>query len=42
MIFFKDGSPAYITRRFDVKTDGTNGAKRILPRWPEKVGKQEG
>ena len=22
MIFFKDGSPAYLTRRFDVKTDG--------------------
>lgn len=23
MIFFKDGSPAYITKRFDVKPDGT-------------------
>ncbi len=23
MIFFKDGSPAYITRRFDVRTDGS-------------------
>lgn len=23
LIFFKDGSPAYITRRFDVKADGT-------------------
>lgn len=23
IIFFKDGSPAYVTKRFDVKTDGT-------------------
>jgi serine/threonine-protein kinase HipA len=27
LIFFKDGSPAYITRRFDVKPDGTKWAK---------------
>ena len=27
MIFFKDGSPAYITRRFDVKQDGTKLGK---------------
>lgn len=27
MIFFKDGSPAYITRRFDVKPDGTKWGK---------------
>ncbi len=27
MIFFKDGSPAYITRRFDVKQDGTKRGK---------------
>jgi serine/threonine-protein kinase HipA len=27
MIFFKDGSPAYITRRFDVKEDGTKWSK---------------
>jgi serine/threonine-protein kinase HipA len=26
-IFFKDGSPAYITRRFDVKEDGTKWSK---------------
>lgn len=27
MIFFKDGSPAYITKRFDVKADGTKWGK---------------
>lgn len=27
MIFFKDGSPAYITKRFDIKPDGTKWAK---------------
>jgi serine/threonine-protein kinase HipA len=27
LIFFKDGSPAYITRRFDVKDDGTKLAQ---------------
>lgn len=27
MIFFKDGLPAYITRRFDVKEDGTKWSK---------------
>lgn len=27
MIFFRDGSPAYITKRFDVKPDGTKWAK---------------
>ena len=27
MIFFKDGSPAYITKRFDVKPDGTKWGK---------------
>ena len=27
MIFFKNGSPAYITRRFDVKPDGTKWGK---------------
>ncbi len=27
LIFFKNGSPAYITRRFDVKPDGTNWGK---------------
>jgi serine/threonine-protein kinase HipA len=27
VIFFKDGSPAYITRRFDVKPDGTKWGK---------------
>ena len=27
MVFFKDGSPAYITKRFDVKDDATNWGK---------------
>jgi len=27
LIFFKDGSPAYITKRFDVKPDGTKWGK---------------
>ena len=27
MIFFRDGSPAYITKRFDVKPDGTKWGK---------------
>lgn len=27
LIFFKDGSPAYITKRFDVKDDGTKRAQ---------------
>lgn len=27
MIFFKDGSPAYITKRFDVREDGTKWGK---------------
>ena len=27
MIFFKDGSPAYITKRFDVKADGSKWCK---------------
>jgi serine/threonine-protein kinase HipA len=27
MIFFKDGSPAYITKRFDIKPDGTKRGK---------------
>lgn len=27
LIFFRDGSPAYVTRRFDVKSDGTKWGK---------------
>lgn len=27
LIFFRDGTPAYITKRFDVKTDGTKRSK---------------
>ena len=27
IIFFKDGSPAYVTKRFDVKPDGTKWGK---------------
>ena len=32
MIFFKNGSPAYITKRFDVKETEVNGAMKILQR----------
>ena len=30
LIFFKDGSPAYITKRFDVKKDGGKWGKEDL------------
>lgn len=42
MIFFNDGSPAYITRRFDYKPDGTKyhleDFAALLGRSPEKEG----
>lgn len=42
MIFFADGSPAYITRRFDYKPDGTKyqleDFATLLSRSPEKEG----
>ena len=42
MIFFEDGSPAYITRRFDYKTDGTKfqveDFATLLGKTPEKEG----
>lgn len=42
MIFFDDGSPAYITRRFDYKPDGTKylveDFAALLARTPEKEG----
>lgn len=42
MIFFDDGSPAYITRRFDYKTDGTKyqieDFATLLGKTPEKEG----
>jgi len=42
MIFFEDGSPAYITRRFDYKDDGTKYQLEdfaiLLGRTPEKEG----
>ncbi len=43
MIFFDDGSPAYITRRFDYKPDGTGKYQiedfaTLLSKTPEKEG----
>ena len=42
MIFFDDGSPAYITRRFDYKTDGTKyqleDFATLLGKTPEREG----
>lgn len=42
MIFFDEGSPAYITRRFDYKTDGTKyqleDFATLLGKTPEKEG----
>jgi serine/threonine-protein kinase HipA len=43
MIFFEDGSPAYITRRFDYKPDGSGKYKvedfaTLLAKTPEKEG----
>lgn len=43
MIFFNDGSPAYITRRFDYKPDGTDKYQMedfasLLAKTPEKEG----
>lgn len=42
MIFFKEGSPAYITKRFDYKTDGTKyqveDFATLLGKSPEKEG----
>ncbi len=37
MIFFKDGSPAYVTRRFDVKEDGTKWGKEDFATLTEKT-----
>ncbi len=42
LIFFKDGQPAYITKRFDVKADGTKWAKEdfasLAKRMPQTHG----
>ena len=44
LIFFKDGSPAYITKRFDVKADGTKLAQddfaSLSGRTPQTHGEQ--
>jgi len=37
MIFFRDGSPAYITKRFDVKQDGANWGKEDFATLAEKT-----
>jgi serine/threonine-protein kinase HipA len=44
LIFFKNGSPAYITKRFDVKDDGTKWAQddfaSLANRTPQSHGEQ--
>ncbi|MCG9899778.1 MAG: HipA domain-containing protein [Hydrotalea sp.] len=44
LIFFKDGTPAYITKRFDVKEDGTKLAQddfaSLAKRTPQTHGEQ--
>ncbi len=44
IIFFKDGSPAYITKRFDVKEDGTKRSQAdfasLAGRTPQTHGEQ--
>lgn len=35
LCFFKGGEPAYITKRFDVKPDGTSAEKKISHRSPD-------
>jgi serine/threonine-protein kinase HipA len=44
MIFFKDGTPAYITKRFDVKEDGSKWAQEdfasLAKRTPQTHGEQ--
>ena len=42
MIFFKDGSPAYITRRFDVKDDGSKWAKEDFATLAGKTKDKDG
>lgn len=42
VIFFKDGSPAYITKRFDVKDDGSKWAKEDFATLAGKTKDKDG
>ena len=42
MIFFKNGSPAYITKRFDVQTDGSKKAQEDFASLAEKTPQTHG
>ena len=42
LIFFKDGSPAYITKRFDVKDDGTKWGKEDFASLAGKTAENAG
>jgi len=42
MIFFKNGTPAYITKRFDVKTDGTKWGKEDFATLAGKTSENAG
>lgn len=42
LIYFKDGAPAYITRRFDVKTDGSKHLQEDFAQISGKTKKKDG
>jgi len=42
LIFFQNGEPAYITRRFDVKTDGTKIIQEDFASLAQKTGETHG
>ncbi|WP_255517943.1 type II toxin-antitoxin system HipA family toxin [Fulvivirga sp. M361] len=42
LIFFKDGSPAYITKRFDIKPDGTKWGKEDFATLAGKTSENTG
>ena len=42
LIFFKDGTPAYITKRFDVKEDGTKWAQEDFASLAERTPQTHG
>ena len=42
MVFFKNGSPAYITKRFDIKTDGSKWGKEDFATLAGKTNENAG
>ncbi len=42
LIYFKDGAPAYLTRRFDVKPDGSKHLQEDFAQISEKTRKNDG